>query len=298
MMKNRAGIGSYVELHILVVLFGFTAILGKLIKISALELVFFRTFLASIGLFLVLKFLKKPIKITHKDLLKLLCIGIVVFFHWFLFFYAARISNVSVSLVGLATSTLWVALLSPLFGKGAISIVEICLGLVMVLGLYIIFQANINNWFGLILSIGSGFVQAVFSHFNAQFTQKHHSFVITFYEMVGACIATSGIILLNADPSIFNGNIPSVSDFFYLIILAFVCTVYAYSAVVRLLKHISPFSVNLAINLEPVYGIILAYFIFGETEKMTFSFYLGTLIICIGVFGYQIFSRKMQKTEI
>lgn len=295
MKSQQPKLAHFFELHFLVILFGFTAILGKLIEITALELVFFRTIIASGGLFLVILFIKKSIKIDFRDIIKLLSIGLVVFFHWFLFFYSARISNVSVSLVGLATSTLWVALLSPIFGKGKLSLMEICLGLVMVLGLYLIFNADLSQGWGLLLSIGSGFVQAVFSLFNAQFTQKYHSFVITFYEMVGAFLATGAILYFSNEPSIFTGKIPSASDFVYLIILAVVCTVYAYSAVVRLLQYISPFSVNLAINLEPIYGIILAYFIFGEKEKMQFGFYLGTIIICMAVFGYQFFVQKSRK---
>jgi drug/metabolite transporter (DMT)-like permease len=214
--------------------------------------------------------------------------------HWFLFFYSARVSNVSVSLVGLATSTLWIALLQPFFTRSTIRISEICLGATMILGLYLIFNSDLSNWLGLLLSIGSGLMQAVFSLFNSKFTQKYHSFIITFYEMAGAFLTTGLFLFYSNQSSIFTGSIPNAQNLLWLLILAFLCSVYAYSAVVRLLKNISAFSVNLAINLEPVYGIILAYFIFGEAEKMTMGFYLGTFVICTAVFGYQIFGTKKE----
>ncbi|MES2795011.1 MAG: EamA family transporter [Bacteroidota bacterium] len=292
MQSTQPKIENFFELHFVVVLFGFTAILGKLITLSALELVFYRTLLASLGLFGLIYVLKKSVLINKKDIIKLFGIGIIVSLHWFLFFYSARVSNVSVSLVGLATSTLWIALLQPFFSKSAIRISEICLGVTMILGLYLIFNSDLNNWLGLLLSIGSGLMQAVFSLFNSKFTQKYHSFIITFYEMAGAFLTTGLFLFFSNQTSIFTGSYPNLQNLLWLLILAFLCSVYAYSAVVRLLKNISAFSVNLAINLEPVYGIILAYFIFGEAEKMTIGFYFGTFIICLAVFGYQIFGMK------
>jgi drug/metabolite transporter (DMT)-like permease len=296
-LQNKPSASTFIELHFVVILFGFTAILGKLITISALELVFYRTLLASIGLFFLIKYLRKPIIVEPKEALKLIGIGFMVAIHWFLFFYAARISNVSVSLVGLATCTLFIALLQPIFTSSKISFIEIGLGLAIILGLSIIFNANLNNWLGLLLSVLSAFAQAIFSLSNSKFTQKHHSFVITFYEMVGAAIFTLFFLLFSGQPFVTNGSLPSISDWSYLLILAIFCSLYAYSAIVRLLKVLSAFTVNLVISLEPVYGIILAYLIFGETEKMTTGFYVGTLIICVSIFGYQVYSQQINKVK-
>jgi drug/metabolite transporter (DMT)-like permease len=295
-LQNKPSLAStYIELHLVVVLFGFTAILGKLISISALELVFYRTLLASIGLFFLLKYLKKTISIGIPNALKLMGIGSIVAIHWFLFFYAGRIANVSVSLVGLATCTLFIALLQPFFNSSKISIIEICLGVAIIIGLSIIFKANFANWLGLLLSVLSAFAQAIFSMSNSNYTQKYHSFVITFYEMVGASIFTLAFILITGQPFITNGSFPSISDWGYLLTLAIFCSLYAYSAIVRLLKTLSAFAVNLVVSLEPVYGIILAFLIFGDAEKMTLAFYIGTLIICLSIFGYQIYEREPNK---
>ena len=243
-------------------------------------------------------FHEKKIIISKSDTFKLLGTGLIVAFHWFLFFYSARVSNVSISLVGLATATFWVAILQPLIDKTRISITEVGWGLVVVFGLYLIFQTEFDHWWGLFLSVLTAFFQAVFSIINSKFTRKHSSLIITFYEMAGACFFSLFFLLIYwfINPS-YNLLIPSIIDWLWIFILAIVCTVYAYSAIVRLLGNISAFSVNLAINLEPIYGILLAYFIFGESEKMSFGFYAGTLIICLAVFGYQ-FLGKTGKVKI
>lgn len=292
-MKNfKPKIGIYLELHFIVILLGFTAILGKLITVSAEEVVFYRTFLASLGLFAVLFLLKKDIKITKIDTFKMLGTGFIVALHWFLFFYSARISNVSISLVGLSTATFWVAILQPFVDKTRVSFMEIALGLVVIVGLYLIFNTALNHWWALFLSVLTAFLQAAFSIINSKFTIRHHSLIITFYEMAGACIFSAifiGIYWYLEPNSMPINLLPSFSNLFWLFILASICTVYAYSGLVRLLQKISAFSINLVVNLEPVYGIILAYFIFGEKEKMSFGFYAGVLIICVAVFGYQLY---------
>jgi drug/metabolite transporter (DMT)-like permease len=295
MRKGKHNLSSFLEINFVVILFGFTAILGKLIHISAQEVVFYRTFLACFGLGILLIILNIDARLQQGQAARMLATGLIVALHWFLFFYAARISNVSISLVGLATSTLWVALLEPFIDRKKISYLEVSLGIVVLVGLYLIFQNSFNHWLGLLLSVGSAFFQAVFSIINSKFTKRHHSLVITFYEMAGACI-TSGLFLIllwyKYPISLPNAFWPKTTDWFWLMVLAIVCTVYAYSAIVRLLKNLSAFSVNLVINLEPIYGIILAYFIFGESEKMSIGFYTGTTIICLAVFGYQAFGKK------
>lgn len=290
--------GQFFELHFIVILLGFTAILGKLITISAVEVVFYRTLFASLGLFFSLILLKKNIIITKIDTFKLLGTGLIVALHWFLFFYSARISNVSISLVGLSTATFWVAILQPFIDKTKVSYLEIALGLVVIVGLYLIFQTALNHWWALFLSILTAFLQAAFSIINSKLTQRHHSLIITFYEMAGACFFSAFFlgVYWYFEPNTMPINLlPSISDFFWLIILAIICTVYAYSGLVRLLQRISAFSVNLVVNLEPVYGIILAYFIFGEKEKMSFGFYAGVIIICIAVFGYQFYDSPRNR---
>lgn len=292
MAFQKSKLTSFLELHFIVVLLGFTAILGKLITISVFEVVFYRTLFASIGLFFTLLLLKKDIQITKIDAFKMLATGFIVAFHWLLFFGSARVSNVSISLVGLATASFWVAVLQPFVDNTKISLIEIGLGILVIIGLYLIFQTELNHWYGIFLSIATALFQAIFSIINSKFTKRHHSLIITFYEMMGACLFSAIFICIYwlYDPSAIPQRLlPDTNNLFWLVILAVICTVYAYSAIVRLLQNISAFAINLVVNLEPIYGIILAYFIFGESEKMSFNFYAGTSIICLAVFGYQLF---------
>lgn len=278
----------YLELHFVVVLLGFTAILGKLIQLSAEALVMYRTGLTVFGIFLLSFSLKIPFRLKTPVIFKLLGIGLVVALHWYTFFEAAKISNVSISLIGLSTGTLWVAFLKPFVEKTKISWLEIGLGIAVVLGMCIIFKTESQHSFGLWLSVVSGLLAAIFTLANGQFTNHVHSLSITCYEMLGAFLVCLFYTLFSAKTL----PIPNPSDWFWLSILAFVCSVYAYSAIVRLLKHIPTFSVNLAVTLEPVYGILLAYFIFGTTESMTIGFYIGSLIILASVFIYQKWGNK------
>ena len=292
-------------MHFIIVLWGFTAILGLLIKIPAMELVFFRTMLASIGLMTVILIGKLSLRVSLIDLAKLSGTGILIAGHWILFFGSARISTVSVCLAGMATTSFWTSLMEPVLKKKPIELLEVFFGLLIIAGLYLIYHFEFNYVLGLTLSLGSAFLGALFTVVNSKITHHHNEFVISFYEMAAACI-TAGIFLflyfyLIGSPEKINLN-PSVWDWFYLVLLAFVCTVYPFSIAIELMKRISAFMMNLSVNLEPVYGIILAVIIFGDKEKMNTGFYLGTLVILASVITYpvirnQLNRRKMMKLE-
>jgi drug/metabolite transporter (DMT)-like permease len=278
---------QYLELHFVVFLFGFTAILGKLVQLPVYHLIWYRTVLASVGLAVVL-LLQARRKLPASGLIiKLLATGFVVALHWYFFFEAARISNVAVSLVGIATAPLWVAVLQPILYKTKLSILQVAMGLVVMLGLYVIFLVEVRHGLGLLYSVFSGLLAAIFTMINSRFVQKLGAMAISFYEMCGATLAMSIYMYIAQIKPI----VPHSTDWLWLLLLGIVCSVYAFSAVVRLLQHLSTYAVNLVINLEPVYGILLAYFIFGDAEKMTSGFYIGTFIILLAVFGYQISSR-------
>ncbi|MEQ8423723.1 MAG: DMT family transporter [Cyclobacteriaceae bacterium] len=286
---------DYLRLHFIVFLWGFTAILGLLISIPAVEMVFYRTLLAAIGLAVLIAFTKSSFKISTRDLIKILATGFIVGIHWILFFASAKVSNASVSLVGFATGSLWTAFLEPIMGRKKIKKFEVALGFVVVLGLYIIFSFDFRYPLGLALGIASGFTIALFSVFNSKFVQRIHPYTISFYEMAGACICTAVFFPLYKNTWAQNFELqlyPSLSDWFYLAILSFVCSVYAYSAAIELLKRLSVFFVQLTLNLEPLYGIIMALLIFGDSEKMQLEFYVGTIIILGAVISYPLLRKK------
>lgn len=289
-----AGPRDYLHLHFLVVIWGFTAILGLLISIPAVEMVFYRTLLAACGLAIVLAVRRLRFDIDRVDIVKITATGFLIAGHWILFFGSARVSTASVCLAGMATTSFWTSLLEPWMTGRKVKLYEVLIGILVIAGLYIIFRFEVDHTLGLLMALASALLAALFTVINGKFTRRHNPFTITFYEMIGATLLIALFFPLYRISLADQGQLQlSISrmDFFYLSILAFICTVYAYSASVHLMKRISAFAINLTVNLEPVYGIILAVLIFGEREKMQPGFYLGALVILISVLAHPFLSR-------
>jgi drug/metabolite transporter (DMT)-like permease len=294
-MATRA---DYFKLHFIVFLWGFSAILGKLVSIPTLEMIFFRAVLAAAGIAIVIFFTNGTFSVSKTDLVRLLYIGMIVTLHWIAFFGSARISNVSVSLVGFATNSLWAAMLEPWFNKNKVKKFELLLGLVVLLGLYVIFSFNFDYHAGLALGILAGFTSALFSVFNSRMVQRVPSFTITFYEMIGIVITLSIVLPVYSMVSEHELQLsPTLLDWVWIALLAGVCSVYAYSVAVELMKRVSVFLIQLCLNLEPVYGIVMAVIIFKKDEKMGWNFYLGTSIILCAVASYPYLKRKLDRSK-
>ncbi len=289
---------DYLKLHFIVFLWGFTAILGLLISIPSVEMVLYRTLLAALGMGAFILWRKGSFQVARTDSIKLILIGFIVCFHWLAFFGSARVSNASVSLVGFATNSLWAAMLEPWMNRKRIKKFELLLGLVVIVGLYVIFSFNFEYKLGLALGISAGFTAALFSVLNAKMVRRVDPYAITFYEMTGAFLATA--LFLPAYQYTFaeGGKLqlmPTVLDWVYIAILAWVCSVYAFSTAIKLMKKLSVFFIQLTLNLEPVYGIIMALIILGDSEKMGMNFYVGTLIIISTVVSYPWLKSKFDK---
>jgi len=285
---------DYLQLHFIVLLWGFTAILGKLITIPAVELVFYRTLLAAFFLWMLLFLRRRQFTIGRQEILKTTATGLLIAAHWILFFVSARIATVSICLVGMSTVALWTSILEPIMTGKAFKWYEVVLGLVVIIGLYIIFHFEFDHALGLLLAVVSAILAAVFTILNAGFTRKHNPYMITFYEMFGACVGTALFFPVYSNYLSESGVLrltPTALDWLFLLILALACTVYAYSVSVELMKRISAFMMNLTINLEPVYGIILAVIIFGDQERMTSGFYLGAAMILVCVLAYPLLNK-------
>lgn len=285
---------DFFTLHFVVLIFGFTAILGQLISIHTLGLVFFRTLLATVGFYIYFKIRGLSIEIDTKGKWQMLGTGgIIVALHWFTFFYSAKISTIAISLAGLSTTSLWTSFIEPFWNKKRIKPLQVIFGSVIILGLYLIFLYEFNHIWGLVLSIICAILGAIFSVLNGEFSKKYTPQIITFYEMLGVAISTLLpilYILISGNTSI--SIIPQGMDWLWIFILAFVCTIYAYTESVNLVRIFSAFTFNLTLNLEPVYGIMLAYSFFGEKERMTAGFYAGTLVILLSVLLYPL-SEKL-----
>lgn len=273
---------SYLHLHLIVFIWGFTAVLGALISLDALPLVWFRMLFAVgfIAVYIVLK--KNSLKISTKTAVQFLFAGLIIALHWFTFFKAIKISNISVTLACLSTGAFFTSLLEPILYGKKIVWYEVFFGLLVVFGLYIIFNVEGNYFYGMLIALSSAFLSALFAVINSKFVKQHHPIVISFYELSGGVVFFTFLLLVtnSFSPTFF---LLSVKDLMYLMILSSVCTAYAFIASTSIMKFLSPYTVMLTINLEPIYGIILAVLIFKDKERMSFEFYIGAVIILLTV---------------
>jgi drug/metabolite transporter (DMT)-like permease len=297
---NTAQTSDYLKLHFIVFLWGSTAIMGKLISIPAVEMIFYRMLLASLGMVVLMLIKKESFLVPTKDILKLLAVGILVSTHWIAFFGAGQASTASVSLVGFATASLWTAIIEPLSNRKSIQPLEIGLGVFVIIGLYIIFSFDFEYFLGLGLGILSGLLLAIFAVINSHLVRRIPSVTITMYEMLGGFLFTAAFLPFYQDLWAIDGELqlsPTAMDWLYISILAIVCSVYAYSLSVELMKKISVFTIQLALNLEPVYGIIMAVILLNEGKYLNTAFYIGTGIILLAVLLYPYLKNRFAKSN-
>ena len=287
---------SYLHLHLIVFIWGFTAILGELISLDALPLVWFRMLIAVGFIVLFMLYKKTDITIPRKTIMVFLFLGLVIALHWLTFFKAIKVSNVSVTLACLSTGAFFASFLEPILFKRKIIWYEVFFGLIVVGGLYIIFNFEGDYYLGIILALLSAFLSALFSVINGKYAKMYNSTVISFYELFGGVLCLSIYLLFSGS---FSADffILQPFDWLYLLILSSICTAYAFIASVKVMKFISPYTVMLTINLEPIYGIILALLIFKDKEKMSVEFYIGAVIILLtvvlnGIIKYRYKNRR------
>ena len=287
---------DYLHLHFIVFIWGFTAVLGKLISIDAIPLVWYRLAIATIFIFVYVLIKGIRLKISIKQLFLYLIGGIVIAIHWIAFFYAIKISNVSITLATLATGAFFASILEPIFFKTKIKAYEVILSILTFIGIAIIFNVASKFSTGIIVALIAAFLSALFSVINADFVKRNDASVISFYELLFATLFITIIVLFQKDISLdYIGVL--ITDWIYIVILGSVCTAYALTASTKLLKKVSPFTMMLTVNLEPVYGIILALLVFGNDEKMETSFYYGAVLIFVGVILNGIIKMKIKKQE-
>lgn len=286
---------SYLHLHLIVFIWGFTAILGALITLEALPLVWFRMLFAVFFILIYIKWKKIPIAVSKKMVLKFLLAGLIIALHWFTFFKAIKVSNVSITLACLSTGAFFTSLIEPIFFKKKMVWYEIFFGLIVVFGLTIIFNVEGKYVQGIILALTSAFLSASFAVINSKFVRVYDATVISFYELSGGVLFFSIFLLFSGSFTLEFFQL-SLNDFKYLVILSSVCTAYAFIASTDVMKFLSPYTVMLTINLEPIYGIILAVIIFEDKEQMSPQFYIGALIILITVILNGIIKSRLKAT--
>ena len=280
MQKNK--IKSLIHFHFIVFIFGFTAILGSLISISSLSLVWYRMLIAVMCLLIILPLLKKKLIIPKQLFFKLLFCGILISLHWVFFFKAIKASNVSITLSILSLGAFMTSFLEPLFYKKKIILYEVFLGLLVVLGTAIIFKTQFKYVEGIIYSLISVIFSVLFTLINGKLVGQASSYTISLYELLGGFITLSFILILSND---FNTELFVLknNDFLWLLILGTICTAYAFVVSVDVMKHLSPYSLMLSINMEPIYGILLASLFLNESKNMSYQFYMGFSFIFLAV---------------
>lgn len=290
-MQN-AKLKNYLHLHLLVFIAGFTAILGELISVGAIQLVWFRMGIAIILVFGYLFFKQIKLNLSPQIIAKFFMAGCIIALHWITFFEAINQSNVSITLAMYSTGTFFASFIEPLLFKRKIVVYELVLGVLVVAGVMLITKTELNYLVGILLGLVSAFLSTLFTVINGMFIKKHHAVTISFYEFMG------GFIFLTIYVVCFGNGFTegffklSLTDACYLFILGSVCTAYAFIGAVKVMRYLSPYTVVIVYNLEPVYGIILAVLLFPNSELMSAQFYLGTALIMTALFLDAFFKRK------
>lgn len=270
------------RLHLIVFLWGFTAILGKIIHAPAPALVFFRMLFASGFLWIYIVFIRKEtLRPPRKLLLQLLGIGAVMGMHWLCFFYSIKVSNVSIALSCLSLSTLFASLLEPFIFKRKIDAAEVIIGLIIVVCIGLIFNAEMSYKLGIIAGVVCALFGTIFSVLNGKLFGRTTVGNIIFYEIFGGWLFVALLFTIMGQGSAFTDV--SWRDIGLILLLSSLFTAFPMFESVSLMKFISPFTLILTVNLEPVYGIILAYFIFGESEHMSPVFYVASLVMILAI---------------
>ncbi|MES2647267.1 MAG: DMT family transporter [Bacteroidota bacterium] len=289
---------ALIQLHIAIFLAGFTAILGKLISLNAISLVWWRLLITVFVLFFFFRITLKKINYDRVLIAKVVGVGALVGLHWLSFFGSVKFANVSIALVCFSSSGFFSALIEPIIIKRRISLFELLLGIISMGGIYIIFHFDTRYKVGIGLGVISAALSALFSIFNKILVRKMEGLHMTAYEMAGALAVVSLIIPF----SLGSGNAfwPENIDWLYLAVLSVLCTVWAFFLQLKALQHISAFTLNLSYNLEPVYGIALAFLIFKENKHLNGSFYIGLALIIIALSAqmYVVRKKRIQSTSI
>lgn len=274
---------ALINLHIAIFLAGFTGVLGRLISMNESLLVWYRLLITVITLFVLSLFQGSIPKVSGKSILQIFGVGAVVACHWVAFYGSVKYSNVSIALVCFSTLGFFSAIIEPVLLRKKLSLIELLLGFLAILGVYCIFHFDTRYGKGILFGIISAVLAALFTVLNKKVLEKHEAKTVTFYELTGGFIVLS--LLLPAYLHLFGlqFGLPQTTDWLWLLILSWLCTVLAFYLSLRALKSISPFTVNLSYNLEPVYGILLAFMIYKENQDLGASFYIGLLLIVMAV---------------
>ena len=285
---------SLLHYHLIVFIFGFSSILGALCSLEAIPLVIYRMFLASLGLALYFGlFQRSYFKLERSLWLKVVFGGVVIGLHWVTFFHAIKEAGVSLTLSMMATGAFITAMIEPLINKRKVLAYELLFGGLISLGVGIIFHAEFENLYGISIALISAFLSSVFTILNTKMVKQSRAITLSFYELLVGTFIGIGFVLLSGHYNTIDFELQQW-DILWILMIAWVCTSYAFNISIKVMQHLSPFTLMLIINLEPVYGILLSIVIWGEEELMSFRFYIGFLIVLSTILLNGIYKRKKQ----
>ncbi len=286
---------AYLALHFCVLVWGFTAILGKFIQLNAISLVWWRVLLCWTALIWMIprsewRAMKRP------KVLRLLGIGMMVGVHWMCFYGAVKLSNASVAVATMATTALFAAFTEPFILRQPFKWYELLLGILILPGIVLMVgDLDWNMRWGFLVGTAGAFLAAVFSTLNKReiTMEPTHPFTMSGLELFGGWVITS-LVLLVLQPG-WDSLTPVGDDWAFLLLLAYVCTLLPYNLSLVAMRHISAFATNLTINLEPVYGVLLAIFFFREDKGLSPGFYAGVVLILVAVFSHPFIKSRFEK---
>lgn len=285
---------AFLQLHIAILLAGFTGILGRLITLNEGLLVWYRLFFTVIFLWAMYLLAAKSASTAKTSLLPLYAVGGLVALHWVFFYGSIKYANVSIGLVCFSAVSFFTAVFDPFITGRKNDIREWLLGLMVMAGIYMIFHFDPHYKTGIILGIVSSALAALFTIFNKMLLRNHTAMEVTRHQLTGGWLLLT--LLLPAYLHYFPAQSiwPGWADTGWLLFLSLFCTVLAYNLSMSALRSISPFTVNLSYNLEPLYGILLAFLLYREDKELAAGFYYGMAIIVITVLiqSWRVWKKK------
>lgn len=289
---------AYIQLHIAVVLFGFTGVLGRLISLDAVPLVWWRVLLTTVSIFVLFAARGLLRGLSRRHIAKYLAIGILVALHWITFFWSIKLSNVSIALVAFATQSFFTAICEPLITRSPFHRYELAIGFLVIPAMWLIVnEVDLSMQMGLYVGIVSAFLMATFTSMTKNLIHTATPVQITFFQIGGAWLFISLLLPFIPDLSLSDLALKGM-DIAYLLILALACTTLAYVLSMYSLKYINAFTANLAVNLEPIYGILLATAIFAEHQQLTPGFYVGAALMISTIFIHAFVRKAVAKRNI
>ncbi len=286
---------AYYKMHLAIFLWGFTGLLGKLISLNEGMLVWYRLLISSIAIGIILIWSKKLPKLPFKELMKISGIGIIVMLHWVAFYGSIKLASISIAMICLSSIALFASIIEPIVNKRKFDYTEIIFSLFALGGIATIYHSDTSASIGIIVGVISALLSAIFSVLNRRIASKYESLTISFIELSSGLLFLTLLLPLYFQIQPTDKIIPDQMDFFYLMILALVCTVFTWILSLQALRHVSAFTLGLALNLEPVYGIILAVLFAGEGKILNPGFYLGAGIILITVLLHSIYKNRINR---